>query len=544
MLNYATNPVLSPDVRALFVNNPQVFDPDGDGNARISGGISRRVDELGLRNFAFERSTLGTTFGVARRFRCWASYTWQWDVFGQYQRSRTDEIVRSTMSPARLSARPELDDQLRRPGRLRHRSSRLRAGESLRHRLHFARGGGIHLAGSLVLRRVRALGRRCIACGRIPQAARPDPISAAIGVEYRYDEYEFMPGATDLAREYGSASRGITAGGYDVSEVFGEVRVPLLSDMPFAHVLALEGAIRLFGLFEFRLGARRGARTRMGSGRVAAVPRCIQRRHSRAGYQRAVCADQRRVLAGQRSVRGSSQPLARRSRDFCVQQGVPAAEINNFVQAALGFAQVSGGNPNLKEETSDTMTIGAVLRLPFLERSMSQWITTRSKSRMRSSTINAQTTLDVCYQLLDADSEPCRAITRLAGNGQVFQVRASNSNIGSLSVKGVDLSADYTFALPDAVAFSGGAELSLMLNTGWMFERVSQTRRCSRRSTAPDSSARARRRAPGGSPDFKASSLSLVQQRTADAAHADPLHRRARAAARTSRPRRRSSPTQ
>jgi iron complex outermembrane recepter protein len=66
--NYATNPVLSPDVRALFVNNPQIFDPTGTGNARISGGIARRVDELGLRNFSFERATLGTTAGLRGDF--------------------------------------------------------------------------------------------------------------------------------------------------------------------------------------------------------------------------------------------------------------------------------------------------------------------------------------------------------------------------------------------------------------------------------------------------------------------------------------------
>ena len=29
--NYATNPVLTPDVRALFVNNPAIFDPMGTG---------------------------------------------------------------------------------------------------------------------------------------------------------------------------------------------------------------------------------------------------------------------------------------------------------------------------------------------------------------------------------------------------------------------------------------------------------------------------------------------------------------------------------
>ena len=38
--------------------------------------------------------------------------------------------------------------------------------------------------------------------------------------------------------------RGITSGGYFVSEVFGEIRVPLLADKTFADVLALEGAVR------------------------------------------------------------------------------------------------------------------------------------------------------------------------------------------------------------------------------------------------------------------------------------------------------------
>ena len=109
----------------------------------------------------------------------------------------------------------------------------------------------------------------------------------------------------------------------------------------------------------------------------------------------------------------------------------------------------------------------------------------------------------MCYQLLDASSAPCRAITRLPGNGQVFQVRASNSNIGSLSVKGVDLSADYTFALPDAVAFGGGADLSVMLNAGWLFERVSQLI-----GAAPIDCAgffgSCTAQGAGGSPDFKA----------------------------------------
>src|SRR5688572_741780 len=62
-------------------------------------------------------------------------------------------------------------------------------------------------------------------------------VSAAVGVEFRDDDYRYMPGATDLAGEYGSASRGITVGGYSVSEGFAEVRIPLLADQFLADAL-------------------------------------------------------------------------------------------------------------------------------------------------------------------------------------------------------------------------------------------------------------------------------------------------------------------
>jgi iron complex outermembrane receptor protein len=58
-----------------------------------------------------------------------------------------------------------------------------------------------------------------------------------VGVEWREDEYHFLPGATDLAGEYGPDSCGITEGRYDLTEFFAEVRVPLLADKAFAKKL-------------------------------------------------------------------------------------------------------------------------------------------------------------------------------------------------------------------------------------------------------------------------------------------------------------------
>lgn len=468
VLNYATNPVLSPDVRAMFVNNPQIFDPDGDGNARISGGISRRVDELGLRNFAYERNTLGTTLGFRGDFDV-GEYTWRWDVFGQYQRSRTDESVRNTMSPARLSL--GLNSTTNSSGQVVCVTQVLGCvpvnpfgigsitpeaaafvSPARSSAEHFERSvAGASLAGEFL---------------KLPAG----PISAAVGYEYRSDDYEYLPGATDLAREYGSASRGITTGGYDVSEVFGEVRVPLLADLPLVNVLALEGAIRVSDYSN--IGSVETWRAGLEWGPVEWL-------RFRGAYNVAIRAPNISELFApiQEGFSPGNDPCAavrnpsQAQKDFCVQQGVPAAEINNFVQAALGFSQVSGGNPNLKEETSDTKTFGAVLRFDRLNVAVDYY---EIEVDDAVDTINAQTTLDVCYQLLDANSEPCKAITRLPGNGQVFQVRASNSNIASLSVKGVDLSADYSMPLPDAIGFNGGANLALALQTGWLFERTRQ----------------------------------------------------------------------
>ena len=499
--NYATNPVLTPDVRALFVNNPQIFDPMGTGNARISGGIARRVDELGLRNFAFERATLGSTIGLRGDFPV-GEHSWQWDVFAQHHRSRTDENVQNTMSPARMSL--GLDTTINTAGEIVCVTPVLGCVPVNPFGI-----GSISPAAAAFISPARSssdLFERTVAGASLAGeflTLPGGPVSAAVGIEYREDEYQFMPGATDLAREYGSASRGITRGGFDVSEAFGEVRVPILSGRRFADVLALEGAVRYSDYSNF--GGTQTWRAGLEWGPIDWL-------RFRSAYNVAIRAPAISELfapIGAGFSPGNDPCAAIRNpsaaqRAFCVTQGVPAAEINAFVQTALGFTQISGGNPNLREEASDTFTVGAVVRMPFADRFNVAVDYYRIEVEDAVSTMNAQTTLDVCYQLLDANSEPCRAITRLASDGQVYEVRASNSNIGSLSVEGVDLTVDYTFGLPSILALGdGNAELGLLLHTGWLFERESQII-----GAAPIDCAgffgSCTAQGAGGSPDFKA----------------------------------------
>jgi len=469
--NYATNPVLTPDVRALFVDNTAIFDPMGTGHARISGGVARRLDELGLRNFAFERSTLGTTGGLRGDFKLGGN-VWRWETFAQYHRSGTDETVSNTMSPARMSL--GLDTTINSAGQVVCVAAVLGCVP-----VNPFGTGSISPAAAAFISPARSssdLFEREVFGASLAGEFLELPggeISAALGFEHRDDEYEFMPGATDLNREYGSASRGITRGGYYVDEVFAEVRVPILSDKPFADMLALEGAVRYSDYSNF-------GRTETWRGGIEWGPTDWLR--FRSAYNVAIRAPAISELfapIGTGFSPGNDPCAAIRNpsqaqRDFCVTQGVPAAEANTFVQTALGFSQVSGGNPALREESSDTFTVGAVVQLPFVDRLNIAVDYYQIEVDDAVATMNAQTTLDVCYQLLDADSEPCIAITRLP-DGQIYEVRASNSNIGSLSVEGVDLTVDYTLALPGSLGIGNSEpELALMLNTGWLFERESQ----------------------------------------------------------------------
>lgn len=471
VVNYATNPVLTPDVRSLFVNNTAIFDPTLSGNARIPGGLNRRIDELGLRNFSFERQTFGGTLGLRGDLDI-GDDTWVWDIFAQHHRSRTDEEVTGTMSPARMSlglntavvsgqvvcATQVLGCVPVNPFGLNSISP--------------AAAAFISPARSSSDEFVRSVAGASIAGDLFTLPA--GPVSIALGTEYREDEYVFMPGATDLNREYGSASRGITRGGFDVTEYFGEVRVPLLADLPLVHILAIEGALRHSSYSNFG-----GADTWRVGGEWAPVE-WLRFRTAYNVASRAPSISELFAPVGTGFNSGTDPCAAARNpsqatRDFCVTQGVPVAERDNFVQAALGFSQVSGGNPNLTEETSETITAGFVLNAPFLDGFNLAIDYYKIEVDNAVATMNAQTTINVCYVLMDASSAPCQAVTRLPGSGQVFEVRASNSNIGSLVVEGFDLSADYTFALPDALGIGDdGADIGLVYHAGWLSERTSQ----------------------------------------------------------------------
>ncbi len=472
VVNYASNPALSGTVRDFFTRNSAIFDPDATGDARIAGGIHRRLDELGLRNFSFERATTGATGGLRGDFDLGGN-RWNWDVFAQYQRSRTDEVVEGMMSAARMGL--GLDTVVDGDGNAVCATQALGCVPVD----PFGLDSLSPEAAAFITpaRSSREIFERTVVGGSLAGELFAVPagmVSTAVGFEHRKDDYEYMPGATDLAQEYGTASRGITQGGFDVSEVFAEARVPVLAGLPLIEELAIEGAVRhseysnFGGATTWKIGAEWVPVDWL---RVRSAFNVANRAPSISELFSPVSEG---FAAGTDRCAASSNPT-QAERDLCVQQGVPASEINTFEPTILGFNQLTGGNPDLEEETSETFTIGAVIQPPMIRGLNLTVDYFRIEVDNAVATLSAQNTINTCFELLDIDSAPCQAIVRIPQTGQIFEVRASNSNIGSLTVEGVDVAADYGFTLPDGLSvFDGGADLTLMANLGWLLERTSQ----------------------------------------------------------------------
>jgi outer membrane receptor protein involved in Fe transport len=297
-----------------------------------------------------------------------------------------------------------------------------------------------------------------------------DDIGFAVGVEYRDVSSQYIPdfalGSGDII---GFNAGAATGGDYNVKEVFGELRIPLLQDQPFFHRLELNGAARYS---DYSLEAVGGATTYAGGVEWAPV-RDIT---FRGQYQRAIRAPNVDELFGGQSVGfpPATDPCAQAAaatdaarRAVCIATGVPAASVGNSgLQLNAQIEGLFGGNPALEEETAETWTAGVVIRPSFIPRLN---ITLDGYDIEIEGVVDElggglANTLDLCYNVIqDASSIYCQAVNRNpAGiiSGDEFVVTVLNANIGRLTTRGVDLSVDYSLPLGGFGLFGAESQLN------------------------------------------------------------------------------------
>lgn len=285
------------------------------------------------------------------------------------------------------------------------------------------------------------------------------PIDFSTGLEWRKASAKFVADSFLASGDVSGFNAALpTEGSQSVKEIFGEVRVPLLADSSLGKRASANGAFRYS---DYDLSGVGGVWTYSVGGEYAPVSDVT----FRGQFQHSIRAPNVGELFGGNTTSGPSavdpcssrQPTAQQTaavRAVCIATGVPAAAVFTLaVQPNTFISQVSGGNPNIGPEESDTTTFGLVLQprfVPGLAFSV-DYFKINLDGAIAPLGGGIANTLSLCYNTVqNASSVFCQAITRDPMTGQIAApgyVTTTNNNTGGLKTSGVDFDANYRFSM-------------------------------------------------------------------------------------------------
>lgn len=290
------------------------------------------------------------------------------------------------------------------------------------------------------------------------------PLGAVIGAEHRSEAGSYTPDSLVLAGETADPPVNPTRGGFDTTEVYGELRIPILKDLPFAKDLHID----VSGRFE-HYNTFGNSETWKISGNYSPTSDVRFRATIGTAFRQPTIND----------LYGGGTVSYNTAADPCTAPTNGNAIANCGKQGVLGVAQVNGqvptleffGNPNLQPETARTYTIGGVFTPSFIPRlsATADYYHTRIASSIGS--LDTGTILTDCYDSVNLSSPLCGAITRLAGTNQLALVNSPTQNLGETREDGLDLGLNYSYVLPNGIgtlSFSNDFEFlfAYLLQTG------------------------------------------------------------------------------
>jgi outer membrane receptor protein involved in Fe transport len=281
------------------------------------------------------------------------------------------------------------------------------------------------------------------------------PVGFALGLEYRkesayYDQDEF----TQTGLSFYNAIPEWDSNGFEVKEAFGELRFPLLKNTPLFEELTISVA--------GRASDYKGATGTVFAYNAGVDWAPIRDLRLRANYSRAVRAPNLSDLSFPMSQNFAlvADPCALRSRTTqlrqtnCAADGVPA-DFDFVYVSSLAFQ--SGGNPNLREETSDSYTVGGVLQprfLPGFSLSVDYFDITVNNVI---TALSAQSVLNACYDQADINNQFCGQFQRAGAGGgprgeipgQILEnsLQVVPLNFAKLKARGIDAELAYRTTL-------------------------------------------------------------------------------------------------
>ncbi|MFZ3485000.1 TonB-dependent receptor plug domain-containing protein [Sphingomonas sp. 3-13AW] len=464
--------------------------------------FTRRYTELGPQDTFYDRSTMQVTTGFDGTLPNILGKEWNWALSYSYGETRQKIWTRNATSADRVAL--ALDSTVDAAGNAVCRSSLTDPANgcvALNPFLPLSQGAMDYIRydtsrSTDVLRQHVVSGYATGELFSLPAGA----VQAVLGGEYRKESNdlgvapEFNPDSPLYDPTIGVVALPLV-GKYDVKEAFGEVRIPLLKEVPFFHQLSVEGAVR------FSDYSTAGSTT---SWKVSGEWAPVRDLRFRSTYGQAVRAPNISELFTSSSISGAWL------RDPCnyydVEYRQTATEFTKANCAVLDPTRKnsdyyqwldvnSRGNSELGVETAKTLTVGAVLRPRFLPHLTLSADYFDIRLRGAIDAFSAQTILEKCVDAPTLDNIFCELVERDSGNNPV-SVIAQQLNLALYHTRGIDFEADYWFDL-SSLGFGG--------NSGRISVNAAYTRLIKRENTLDPDDPNTRYEYAGvfGSPKWK-----------------------------------------
>jgi outer membrane receptor protein involved in Fe transport len=294
------------------------------------------------------------------------------------------------------------------------------------------------------------------------------PVRFALGGEYRREKAYYKQDAfTTNGFNNGVSIPLFDPPAFEVKEAFAELQVPLLKDMPFFHELTVTGAARVSDykgstgtVWAYNGGVQwspfDSLRLRGNYARAVRAPNVSETGFPLVPNFANGITDPCNVVAI------NSGSATRRAN--CT-AAIGTANLANLPSVAYSLPIVSGSNPNLQAETSDSYTLGGVFQprfIPGLALTVDYYDITVNGII---SSVAAQTILNNCYDFPTLNNVFCAAFQRNAGttagpNGELPGAILGNSlivaplNFAKRKARGLDFNLQYRTRLGQDVRFS------------------------------------------------------------------------------------------
>ncbi|MFN4296308.1 MAG: TonB-dependent receptor domain-containing protein [Brevundimonas sp.] len=287
------------------------------------------------------------------------------------------------------------------------------------------------------------------------------PASFSAAYEYRRESSDFIPSEAAQLGLIGSGTVSVPSGGsYNTNEFSAEVLVPILGagfNLPFAQSLEFDGAYRTVD------NSIAGREDVWGAGLRWGVVDGVTFRMSRSRNFRAPTLDQ--LFAPSSTTLGAiginpcdsdrinsgPNPAVRRSNCEALFAANPAwGPLDGFQDPGENFNAVmitSGGNPDLRNELSDTFTYGVILQPSFIPglTIVADRIEVDLKDGL--SAFLPQDFLTTCFDSVEP-SAVCDQFT-FNGQGHVATANSTTFNAGRVRYEGEVYNVNYVFGLDD-----------------------------------------------------------------------------------------------